>query len=172
MISYQWTLTSKVVPCDRPTFAQILISDIVMNTCAEVTRLRRLELAATDEAERRRLHDEQGKLKRRLPAFLFMASFPGGRRRQSDAVLTGLVMLDFDNLDDPRAAFNRIKDAGDIERLGILLAHITPSGMGLRIVAKADPERGNLADNQHYIANEIGLGLRLFTIRRQRIVYL
>ena len=88
MISYQWTLTSKVVPCDRPTFAQILISDIVMNTCAEVTRLRRLELAATDEAERRRLHDEQGKLKRRLPAFLFMASFPGGRRRQSDAVLT------------------------------------------------------------------------------------
>lgn len=159
MISYQWTLTSKVVPCDRPTFAQILISDIVMNTCAEVTRLRRLELAATDEAERRRLHDEQGKLKRRLPAFLFMASFPGGRRRQSDAVLTGLVMLDFDNLDDPRAAFNRIKDAGDIERLGILLAHITPSGMGLRIVAKADSERGNLADNQHYIANEIGLGL-------------
>ncbi len=157
MISYQQTLTSKVEPCGRETFARVLVSDAVVSACREITRLRSLENETADEAARKRLHDEQGRLKRGLPAFLFMASFPGGKRRQAEAVLNGLVMLDFDNVTDPRAVFNGWKEGGKIDALGILLAHITPSGNGLRVVAKADAARGNLADNQAYIAAQLGM---------------
>ncbi len=157
MISYQRTLTSPVEPCTREAFTQILVSDVVVNNCRNVTSLRDMEEHAKTDDERRRLHEAQAKVKKQLPAFLFMASFPSGRRRQKDAVLNGLVMLDFDNVADPRALFGTWQAAGYVERLGILLAHVTPSGRGLRLVAKADARRGNLADNQHYIASQLGL---------------
>lgn len=157
MISFQKTLTSPVEPCDRETFARLLVSDVVVNTCRKVAALREQENATADEAGKKRLHDEQARLKKRLPAFLFMASFPSGRRRQKDAVLNGLVMLDFDGVANPKATFDAWQAAGDLERLNILLVHITPSGYGLRIVAKADARRGNLADNQHYIAGQLGM---------------
>ena len=158
MISYQLNLFSDVTPCSRETFAELLVSDIVVNTCREITRLRELERTASEE-ERKKLHNEEGRLKRKLPAFLFMASFPNGKRKQTDAVLTGLVMLDFDHVDDPRAQFKQWKEKGFLESLGIMLVHITPSGHGLRVVAKADAQRGNLADNQHYLAQQLGLPL-------------
>ena len=105
MISYQRTLTSPVEPCTREAFTQILVSDVVVNNCRNVTSLRDMEEHAKTDDERRRLHEAQAKVKKQLPAFLFMASFPSGRRRQKDAVLNGLVMLDFDNVADPRALF-------------------------------------------------------------------
>ena len=39
----------------------------------------------------------------------------------------------------------------------ILLVHVTPSGQGLRIVAKADAGVGNLSDNQHHLAQLLGV---------------
>ena len=40
---------------------------------------------------------------------------------------------------------------------GILFVHVTPSGKGLRFVFKADPGRGNLADNQAWLASVLGM---------------
>ena len=42
---------------------------------------------------------------------------------------------------------------------GILFVHITSSGYGLRFVFKADAKRGNLADNQAWLAKELGVKL-------------
>ncbi|MCR4808797.1 MAG: hypothetical protein K5896_02940 [Prevotella sp.] len=109
--------------------------------------------------------------KRSLPAFCFMATFAPNRgkngnrpentwRLQSAAKLTGLVMLDYDHLDeDPRQVFARIPDhwRDDDCDSQILLAHVTPSGKGLRLVCKADAKRGNLADNQQYLNRCFGL---------------
>lgn len=159
MISYQVNLTSKVFACTKADFTQVVVSDLVCKTCAEVTRLKASELAAADEAERKRLHDEQGRLKRKLPAFIFQATFRGERRKQAEAVLNGLVMLDFDAVADPSATFAAWQTQGLIGKLGIVLVHVTPSGRGLRVVAKADAGKGNLADNQHYIAGQLGLKL-------------
>ena len=39
----------------------------------------------------------------------------------------------------------------------ILFVHVTPSGKGLRFVFKADPERGNLADNQMWLSDVLGM---------------
>lgn len=157
MISYQKNLKSPVEPCGRKEFVSILASKQVEEITDKVSALRAQELSATDEAARRALHDEQGRLKRQLPAFLFMANFPSGRRRQADARLTGLVMVDFDGVDDPKETFAQMMAAGHMESLSPLLVHITPSGHGLRLVCKADPAVGNLADNQKRIADALGM---------------
>ena len=105
-------------------------------------------------------------IKRRLPAFCFMATFDKNRgkngkrpentwRLQSAAHLNGLVMLDFDHLDkDPREIFASLPEhmRDDDCDSQILLAHVTPSGKGLRLVCKADAKRGNLADNQQFLS--------------------
>ena len=81
-------------------------------------------------------------------------------RLQKAAHLTGLVMLDVDHMeDDPRKVFAAIPEHWLDDDCGnqILLAHVTPSGCGLRLVCKADPKRGNLADNQQFIAHSLGL---------------
>ena len=105
-------------------------------------------------------------IKRALPAFCYMAIFDKNKgkngkrpentwRLQSAARLNGLVMLDFDHLDkDPREIFasfpeHMLDDDCDNQ---ILLAHVTPSGKGLRLVCKADAKRGNLADNQQFLS--------------------
>jgi len=157
MISYQQNLFSSVVPCDSEMFMKIIKSEQVADITQKVAALRSKELACADETERRKLHDEQGRMKKKLPAFLYMASFPGGRRKQADARLTGLVMLDFDGVDDPKKTFMDIMAKKNAVTRSIMLAHITPSGHGLRLVCKADATIGNLADNQAHIAAVLGL---------------
>ena len=113
-------------------------------------------------------HDEKARDKKRLPLFVYMAGHiePSARgnamccwRKQESIRLNGLVMADFDDLDDPRKVY--AEHAVAIAELGdrILLTHITPSGHGLRFVCKGDPAVGNIADNQEWFAKAIGLTL-------------
>ncbi len=77
--------------------------------------------------------------KKRLPGFCFQASYDGKARKDSNAVPSGLVMTDFDHLDDAELA--EIKDAvvrmTQEEDSVVRIAHVTPSGKGLRVVIKA-----------------------------------
>ena len=105
-------------------------------------------------------------LKRKLPAFIFQATFDvttsksgktGAWRKQAATRLTGLVVMDVDHVESEEL---RVKSeefaAADFKQraaeLGILLIYITPSGHGLKIVFKARTEWGNLIDNQHQMA--------------------
>ena len=125
----------------------------------------------------------EASLKRKLPAFIFQATFDettsktgktGAWRKQSATRLTGLVVMDIDHVENPRAVFegwgigdpsttlgmtspvsSRLSEAhGEIsETLNrILLVYVTPSGKGLKVVFKADASLGNLIDNQHAMA--------------------
>ena len=117
----------------------------------------------------RQTHDAA--LKRKLPAFIFQATFDettsqkgklGAWRKQSATRLTGLVVMDVDHVESEEL---RVKSeefaAADFKQraaeLGILLIYITPSGQGLKIVFKARTERGNLIDNQHQMAKVLGV---------------
>ena len=100
-------------------------------------------------------------LKRKLPAFIFQATFDeteskagkvGAWRKQSATRLTGLVVMDVDHIDNPRAMFEKWDLGGEI-----LLVYVTPSGKGLKIVFKAKTEWGNLIDNQHAMAKLLGV---------------
>ena len=110
------------------------------------------------------------KMKRKLPLAMYMCTFepnagskgdkPQGRWRNQKAVrLNGLVMVDFDCLENPMEVYGKIPDHffEDTCRQQILLAHITPSGHGLRLVFKADLQVGNIADNQQWLSTKLGL---------------
>lgn len=99
--------------------------------------------------------------KRKLPAFIFQATFDetvsktgktGCWRKQAATRLTGLVVMDIDHIDNPKTVF----ESWTINER-ILLVYITPSGKGLKVVFKADPEEGNLIDNQHAMAQMLGV---------------
>jgi len=110
-------------------------------------------------------------LKRRLPAFIFQATFEdtvskkgnkGAWRCQAGSRLNGLCVMDIDHVDDPREKFNSWHGLHgfrglESNELGILLVYITPSGKGLKIVFKARTEWGNLIDNQHEMAKLLGV---------------
>ena len=126
-------------------------------------------------------------LKRKLPAFIFQATFDetesakgkiGRWRKQAATRLTGLVVMDVDHVEDPLGAFNgklKIENGKLVAREEwaaemnyplsivnsqldrILLVYVTPSGKGLKIVFKADVTKGNLIDNQHAMAKVLGV---------------
>ena len=109
-------------------------------------------------------------LKRKLPAFIFQAMFgetlskkgvKGAWRKQSATRLTGLVVMDIDHVDSPKELWAQIDNArltidNDL-RSCILLVYVTPSGKGLKIVFKANVLWGNLIDNQHRMAELLGV---------------
>ena len=113
----------------------------------------------------RETHDAA--LKRKLPAFIFQATFDettskagkqGQWRKQSATRLTGLVVMDIDHIDSPLTLYQGWVEKGlDWKALGIELIYITPSGKGLKIVFKARLEWGNLIDNQHAMAKVLGV---------------
>ena len=105
-------------------------------------------------------------LKRKLPAFIFQATFDettsktgkkGAWRKQSATRLTGLVVMDVDHVENPRGVFDNVimKECKNVKN-GILLVYITPSGHGLKIVFKARTEWGNLIDNMHAMSKVLG----------------
>ena len=109
----------------------------------------------------------EASLKRKLPAFIFQATFDettsktgkvGRWRKQSATRLTGLVVMDVDHVENPRGVFDNVimKECKNVKN-GILLVYITPSGHGLKIVFKARTEWGNLIDNQHAMAKVLGV---------------
>ena len=112
----------------------------------------------------RETHDAA--LKRKLPAFIFQATFDettsksgkiGAWRKQAATHLTGLVVMDIDHVENPQEVYDSWFKVHDFESLGILLIYITPSGKGLKIVFKADVQKGNLIDNQHEMAKLLGV---------------
>ena len=111
----------------------------------------------------RETHDAA--LKRKLPAFIFQATFDeteskagkvGRWRKQSATRLTGLVVMDVDHIEEPKAVFEGWGET-ELRNHGVLLVYITPSGKGLKIVFKARHDWGNLIDNQHAMAKVLGV---------------
>ena len=110
-------------------------------------------------------------LKRKLPAFIFQATFDettsktgkvGRWRKQAATRLTGLVVMDVDHIpsEELRVKSEELAAAEFKQKaaeLGILLVYITPSGEGLKIVFKARTDWGNLIDNQHEMAKVLGV---------------
>ena len=106
-------------------------------------------------------------LKRKLPAFIFQATFDdttskagktGAWRKQAATKLTGLVVMDIDHVESPLTLYQGWIEKGlDLKALGIVLIYITPSGKGIKIVFKARLDWGNLIDNQHAMGNVLNV---------------
>ena len=101
--------------------------------------------------------DEMALLKKHLPIITpHTCRFRGdGARRSSNAVPSGLVMLDIDHIDDPRDFFSRWIAPTLTAENKIYFVAITPSGHGIRVIAEREPEESIPAAQKrlaHYFA--------------------
>ena len=141
------------VPCTAEILHTVMRSTIVGMTCAEIADCH--EQMLRGEMSREDFETKKSELKRRLPAFCFHAHFKNGRRLNNEAVPSGLSILDIDHIPSPEVFFNE-KVKGKAKELGIVLAHKTPSGEGLRLVFVI-PDGMGLVEGQQWLAQQIGL---------------
>lgn len=105
-------------------------------------------------------------MKSSLPTVILTATFTestdqwkrtGLWRVQDHGYLTGLCVLDADHVPNPEALVDEWLAREDFKDLGIVWIFITPSGEGVKVVFKANPEYGNLADNYYTLAEKLGV---------------
>ena len=142
---------SKVRVCTPDLMDQTLDSPEVARVCAEIEDA--LEAYRRGELTRDEYDTLKGELKKRLPIFTFHATFKNGRRKNDEAIPSGLSIYDLDHIADPRSRWEEIAPRRD--ELGIVLAHISPSLEGLRLVF-AVPTGMTLAEAQAWMARELG----------------
>ena len=112
----------------------------VKNKALELFRAKNSGATAAVVAECEAAHKAaKERVKALLPVIIPMATFPEGVRDDSKAVPTGLVMLDFDHIGEPTAWYSS-HGKGREQELGIVYSHITPSYMGVRIIARIPKE--------------------------------
>ena len=92
------------------------------------------------------------------------------RRVLAGVHLSGLFMFDADHIDNPREVYERTQVEGF--PWVVVFAHNTSSGFGLRLVCKARPEIGNIADNQIELARALGVKADASCIDASRISYM
>ena len=92
------------------------------------------------------------------------------RRVLAGVHLSGLFMFDADHIDNPREVYERTLVEGFPWQ--VVFAHNTSSGFGLRLVCKARPEIGNIADNQIELARALGVKADASCIDASRISYM
>lgn len=131
-------------PCPKNEFTRVINEPRVKSICDKIKDL-------TENGTL--FHDELVELKKQLPAFCFVATYEGKIRNNENAKPSGLAMLDIDHVSDPVAKWNEISEKA-IQN-GCYLAHITPSGHGLRIVYQRQMHM-SLANSMALMAKELG----------------
>ncbi len=94
--------------------------------------------------------------KKNLPCIAYMGRSKTGQRKAELMEPTGLVMLDIDHCEDPRACFEHVR--GHLGDLQLLAAHITPSGKGLRLVLRNLSDYETITENIEAMAKQIEVG--------------
>lgn len=156
----------KTTLCTREMFDNVVSSITVDSLCGRLKKLHEQKQAG--RIAESYFEEEKRKLKAKLPVLLFHAHFTDAKRHNVSAQPSGLSIFDIDHIDDPAKMYETIKP--HLKEWGILLAHMTPSCEGLRLVfiipkevyAKVDGlynDHGNklLAEAQRWMAGKLGL---------------
>ena len=163
MFTYQQNKCAECLPCSIEQFRAMTQS---RETAGKIDEHRGLKACG-------RLEEAKNE-KDSLPGILYqtkevlvtkgMAKYNDGQmgrwRLQSQCVLNGLVMCDFDHVANPKEKFEEIQKNFDLKALGIVLFFITPGGEGLKSVSIADINY-NLVDNQKRLAKMFGLSIKI-----------
>ena len=142
---------SEVRVCTPDLLNEALDAPQVAKVCAEIEDA--LEALHRGELTQDEFETLKSTLKKKLPVALFHASFKNGRRKNEDAIPSGLSIYDLDHIPNPRAKWAEIEARK--EELGILLAHVSPSLEGLRLVFIM-PQGMDLAQSQAWMAEQLG----------------
>ena len=144
-------IRSEVRECTPDLLNQALDSALVARVCAEIEDA--LEKSRKGEITQDEYETLKGQLKKRLPIITFHATFQNGRRKNDEAIPSGLSIYDLDHIPNPREKWAEIEPRK--EELGILLSHISPSLEGLRLVFIM-PQGMDLAQAQAWMAQQLG----------------
>ena len=143
---------SRVVrTCTPELFQRALDSQVVAEVCAQIKDA--LEAVRRGEMSPEDFETLKGNLKKALIIFTFHATFKKGRRKNEEAIPSGLSIYDLDHIPNPEGRWKKIEPRK--EELGIVLAHITPSSEGLRLVFII-PAGMNLGQAQAWMARQLG----------------
>ena len=142
---------SEVRVCTPDLLNEALDAPQVAKVCAEIEDA--LEALHRGELTQDEFETIKSTLKKKLSVALFHAFFKNGRRKNEDAIPSGLSIYDLDHIPNPRAKWAEIEARK--EELGILLAHVSPSLEGLRLVFIM-PQGMDLAQAQAWMAKQLG----------------
>ena len=137
--------------CTSEMLREAIDSPHVAQVCAEIKDA--WEQEKRGEITLEEFEELKGRLKKQLPILTPHATFKNGRRLNADAVPSGLSMYDLDHIPNPEGRWHEIEPRKD--ELGIVMAHITPSTEGLRLVFII-PQGMNLAQAQRWMAEQLG----------------
>ena len=152
MIGISNSIRSREVrPCTPELFWKTVRSKRVASVCATISDLR--EQCLRGELAKEEFEQQKRQLKQQLPIFTFHATFPAGRRCNEGAVPSGLSMIDIDHLPNPRGYYDE-HVRPRLQELGIVLAHVTPSAEGLRLVFRI-PHGMDLPAAQSWMAGKL-----------------
>ena len=143
--------SQQVRECTAEMLREAIDSPHVAQVCAEIKDA--WEQEKRGEITLEEFEEVKGRLKKQLPILTPHATFKNGRRLNADAVPSGLSMYDLDHIPDPEGRWREIEPRKD--ELGIVMAHITPSAEGLRLLFVI-PDGKTLADAQRWMAEQLG----------------
>ena len=143
--------SQQVQICTPEMLREAIDSPLVAQVCADIKDA--WEQKMRGEITLEEFEELKGHLKKQLPILTPHATFKNGRRLNADAVPSGLSMYDLDHIPDPEGRWREIEPRK--EELGIVMAHITPSTEGLRLVFII-PQGMNLAQAQRWMADMLG----------------
>lgn len=143
--------SQQVQECTAEMLREAMDSPLVAQVCAEIKDA--WEQEKRGEITLEEFEEKKGRLKKQLPILTPHATFKNGRRLNADAVPSGLSMYDLDHIPDPEGRWHEIEPRK--EELGIVMAHITPSAEGLRLLFVI-PDGKTLADAQRWMAEQLG----------------
>ena len=174
--------------CTRQDVERVCKSRFVTEHILEYRRLMacaKTYAEAGDEAGEKKHKGLAGAQKNTLPGFVFSArqmvdhEWIDSRgknhgvaawRHQDWALVNGMIMCDFDHLENPVELFEQ-KLLPLKEKWGIKMVFITPSGFGLKCAFEARAEIGDIAANQQAFAMEAGLKLDEVCIDASRLSF-
>lgn len=144
MFSIVQSISSPASVCTQEIFEATLDNP-------RVAELNRAAMAETNS-------DRRAQIKKQLPAFCFHATFSDGKRHNQSAVASGLYIIDLDHVKAamPLREYYQNLIGGREQALGIVLAHITPSGEGLRLVGIC-PEGKDIVESQQWMITQLGI---------------
>ena len=137
--------------CTPELFWKTVRSGHVARVCAGIADA--WEAWKRGELAREEYEEVKNREKRKLPIFTFHATFTGGRRLNAEAVPSGLCLYDIDHLEAPREYYEHVVE-DRVQELGIVLAHVTPSREGLRLVF-AIPAGMSLVEAQQWMSRQL-----------------
>ena len=151
-MGFAQSVKSSVTPCTLENLYAAMDAEVTNHVCADIEDA--LEKVKRGEMSREDFETYKREKKKELMVLTPHATYSDGQRSNKSALPSGLSMYDVDHIPDPRGYFQTlVKDR--CGELGIVMAHVTPSTEGLRLIFEV-PEGMTLAEAQKWMSEQLG----------------